>query len=258
MVFLNLPSLAAPKERPTPIKDDLRRGMAVLKESTPLYSMPRESSETIDRETLEVQKRYYVLGLSLDGQWAQILTRKNIRGWVLLGKLQRIPDTDSDLQKDFVKLVDRQHWTTKRYAANLGVYSGSGGIVGELAFSALPLGFAGLKGESFDLVAGGIWVAKTSQVSAHLAYHALLQWAFRSGPEGNLYIGPRIGYENRRMYDALSVNPVRNEHNGIMGVLFRYMPNHQIGFSLMPEFLIQFRSPNQATLRTLAAVTIMF
>lgn len=236
--------------------DDLRRGVAILRESSPLYEEPREDSRRRDG-FLEPGKRYFVLGLSLDGQWARLLTRKNHRGWVRAQVLHRLPDSDPDMHGDFETLEERYHWKTNRLAVNLGAYP-SQNFGGELALTILPRGLGGLKGETLDFVVGAVWLKKTAEVDSHLAYRGLLQWPFRTAAEGNVYIGPRLGYEYRKIYDPLAIVPVKAAHHGVLGVLVRWMPNPYFGFSVMPDFLIRFTTPNKASLQAMGAVTILF
>lgn len=234
-------------------RDDLRRGVAVLREATPLYEKPGERS-AISRETLEVGKRYFVLGLSLDGLWAQLLTRRNAKGWVRTQRIYRLPNSDPQLHADFLKLVDRSAWDTSVLTLNFGAYPTMDAI-GEAAVSILPRGISGLKGESLDLVVGAVVVKATPNLLRHTAYRALVQWPFRMLVEGNLHIGPRLGFEMRKRFNPVGIETSQSAGFAVMGVLFRYMANPYVGISIIPEFLIH---SQEARFHAFAAATLMF
>ena len=214
--------------------------------------MPNEKSEA-RREPLAVGLRYFVLGLSIDGAWAQLLTRRNSKGWVRIDKIYRLPNSDPDLHNNFEKLVERSHWETKILALNAGVYP-TQDYVGEVALTILPRGINGLMGETLDIVAGGVLVKATENLPANTAYRVLLQWPFRMLALGNLYAGPRAGYEMRKRFKPVGVQTAQTGHFGVMGLIFRYMPNSLIGVSLAPEFLLH---SQEATFHAYLALTLM-
>lgn len=234
-------------------RDDLRRGVAVLREATPLYEKPGEQS-AISRETLEVGKRYFVLGLSLDGVWAQLLTRRSAKGWVRTQRIYRLPNSDPQLHADFLKLVDRSAWDTSVLTLNFGVYP-TMDFIGEAAVSILPRGISGLKGESLDFVVGAVVVKATPNLLKHTAYRALVQWPFRMLVEGNLHLGPRVGFEMRKRYNPVGIEMAQSAGFMVMGVLFRYMVNPHVGLSIIPEFLVH---SQEARFHAFAAATLMF
>lgn len=218
------------------VDDDLSRGLAVLREKTPLYQKPDEASKVLSDE-LDVELQYFVLGLSLDGQWTHILTRRNVRGWVRSASLQRLRNADSSLELDYQKLVKRHNWRTNRFAFNFGAYPAQD-LIGEMVFTLLPRGIGGLKGETLDLVGGATLVKATADLPSNVAYRALLQWPFRMGVEGNFHMGPRIGYEMRQYFDPTGITTNQRGHFVVAGLIFRYMPNPLLGFSFVPEFVI--------------------
>ncbi|HVJ64221.1 MAG TPA: hypothetical protein VM901_03090 [Bdellovibrionota bacterium] len=233
--------------------DDLRRGVAVLREESPLLEKPEDNARR-SREELEVGESYFVMGLSLDGEWAQLLTLRNARGWVRMSKIYRLPDSDPELHEDFMKLLERTHWNTSRVSLTVGAYPELD-VVGEAALTLLPRGFSGLKGETFDLIGGAVFVKTTDKLPSHVGYRGLLQWSFRLTNMGNLYIGPRGGVEFRKRYNPVGLVTAQNAIFGVAGLLFRYMPNPVLGFSFAPEFLIH---SQEVKFHAYLGMTLMF
>lgn len=237
-------------------EDDLNRGMSILRSPTGLFTQPSETSQ-LKKVNLEVGKKYYVLGLSLDGRWAQILTRKNIRGWVPIHTLKRVYEEDIALTDAFGTLANRHHWKTYRVALSAGVYP-TQDVSGEVAVTLFPRGLGGLLGESLDLGVGVVSVKATDQVPHHYAYRGFLQWPFRTGPMGNVHIGPRLGFEQRKIYNGLAVDSVQTRGHAILGSMVRFFPSRNLGISLMPEFLIRLSGPNEATFHAMLALTFLW
>jgi hypothetical protein len=234
-------------------RDDLRRGVSVVRTTSPLYSKPDLNSATTG-VSVNPGERPFILGLSLDGHWAQVLTRSNKKGWVPIDRVYRLPRSDSRLETDYKKLVERSHWKTSRLALSLGLYTNQD-ILGELAFTILPRGLWGLKGESLDIVLGITKVKATENLKSNFALRGLVQWPFRMTTQGNLHIGPRIGIEMKDRFNPVGIEPVERANFLIMGLLLRYMPSDYLGFSLTPEFAVHSKV---STFSGALSATLMF
>jgi len=216
--------------------DDLRRGVAIVKEMTYLKDSPSPQSKNTGA-LINQGEKVYVVGLSLDGVWAKVLKMNNSNGWVNLFKLNRLPNSDPQTHDDFAALAARQMWASWRAGLSLAFYMPKT-FKAELFVVPFKKGIFALKGDAFELYVEGFQSLENNSVPKHYGFGAGAQWLGRIMPTGDVHVGPKIGYQNRIYFNRTGVDPYPRGHFLNAGLLLRYMSSRLTSLFLNPQIFV--------------------